>query len=47
MRLGGIVGGGGSLILFRLVLLLCRRFSFSYDSGGGFGVVGGGLVEQG
>src|ERR1035438_1338333 len=46
MRLGGMVGGGGSLNLFGLVLLLCRRF-FSYDSGVGFGVVGGGLVEQG
>src|ERR1035438_5010010 len=46
MRLGGVVGGGGSLSLFGLVLLLCRRF-FSYDSRVGFGVVGGGLVEQG
>ena len=43
----GVVGGGGSLILFGLVLLLCRRFSFGCDSGVGFGVVGGGLVEQG
>jgi len=41
------LGGGGSLILFRLVLLFCRRFSFGCDSGVGFGVVGGGLVEQG
>src|SRR5271166_953242 len=41
-----MVGGGGSLNRFGLVLLVCRRF-FSYDSGGGFGVVGGGLVEQG
>src|SRR6202047_3537031 len=41
------LGGGGSLILFSLVLLFCRRFSFGCDSGVGFGVVGGGLVEQG
>ena len=47
MRLAGMVGGGGSLILFGLGLLLCRRFGFGCDSGVGFGVVGGGLVEQG
>src|SRR5580658_2510332 len=47
MRLGGGVGGGGgSLNGFGLVLLLCRRF-FGCDSGVRFGVVGGGLVEQG
>ena len=45
MRFRGKIGGGGSL-RFGLVQLLCRRF-FSYDSGVGFGVVGGGLVEQG
>jgi hypothetical protein len=41
-----MIGGGGSLILFGLVLLFCRRFGFSCDSGVGFGVVGGGVVEQ-
>src|SRR5450432_673934 len=44
--LGGTGGGGGSLSLFGLVLLFRRRI-FSCDGGGGFGVVSGGLVEQG
>ncbi len=39
--------GGGCLGRLGLVLFCRSRFSFSHDGGGGFGVVGGGLVEQG
>ena len=46
VRLLGGSGFGGNLIRFGLVLLFRRRF-FSCDGGGGFGVVSGGLVEQG
>ena len=38
---------GCNLIVLGLVLFGRRGLSFGHDSGSGFGVVGGGLVEQG